>query len=106
MLVEPGSASHFSVHIEPEGMEYDLPPHDKVLLTFIAPDTDIQYLNVVHHPDSLIIWRPADTEVWVTLSDGTREQIGGFSGIPAPWLDSASEVSGQKPPWTWPPRTR
>ena len=73
MLVQPGTGSHFSVHIEPEGVHYDLPPHGKVLLTFIAPDTGIQYFDVAHHLHALIIWRLADTEVWATLADGTRK---------------------------------
>jgi len=34
----------------------------------------------------LIIWRPADTEVWATIPDGTSEQIGG-------WKDNTLPVS-------------
>jgi hypothetical protein len=103
MLVEPGDDGHFSVHIEPEGMQYDLPPQEKVLLTFVGPEAGTQYLNVSHHRHALVIWRPGDTEVWATLSDGTHEQIAGFEGIPGPWLDSASKLAGQQPPWSWPP---
>ncbi len=103
MLVESGDEARFSLNIEPEGMEYHLPPHEKVLLTFLSADTGTQYLNVSYYPDSLVIWRPADTEVWATLADGTREQIAGWAENPAPWLDSASDLSGHEPPWAWPP---
>jgi hypothetical protein len=103
MLVSPGDGSSFTVHIEPEGMEYELPPHDKVLLTFIGPRSQTWYLDVRHEPNALVIWRPGDTEVWATLADGTRTQIARFDGVPAPWLDSASELSPRDAPWDWPP---
>jgi hypothetical protein len=37
---------------------------------------------------SLIIWRPADTEVWATTPDGVCEQIGGRTDNPFPGLDT------------------
>jgi hypothetical protein len=103
MLVQPGDDAHFSVHIEPEGMEYALPPHEKVLLTFISPDSGTQYLDVSYYADASMIWRPADTEVWATLADGPYEQIAGWVDNLPPWLDSASDIAGRQPPWIWPP---
>lgn len=103
MLIEAGNGTGFSVSVEPEAMQYDFPPQEKVLLTFVMPETPTQYFNVAHFPDHLVIWRPADTEVWVTLADGRHEQIGGWEDNPAPWLDSASELAGRQPPWDWPP---
>lgn len=97
MLVQGDADTPFSVMVEPEAMSYDLPSQERVLLTFRGPVADAQF-EVVHGPDYLTIWRPADTEVWATLADGTHEQIGGWSHIPAPWLDSAHPDIGP-PPW-------
>ena len=41
-------------------------------------------VELTHRPDVLIIWRPADTEVWATTSHGVGEQIGGWKDNPAP----------------------
>jgi hypothetical protein len=101
ILVTPGNGSNFSVHIEPEGMDYTFPPHEKVLLTFRGPDR-LQQFEVSHHPDALVIWRPGDTEVWATLADGTHEHIGGFHDVPAPWMDTGNDAPGPAP-WSWPP---
>ena len=50
--------------------------------------------EVVYGPDSVSIWRPADTEVWAAAEgDDAPTQIGGFAGLAAPWLDSASEAT-------------
>lgn len=104
MLVEATDDEPFALLVEPEGMSYEFPPHEKVLLTFLIPATEIQYFDVAHAPDCLTIWRPADTEVWAALADGSRTQIGGFVGAPAPWLDSASDAPPEQAPWTWPPQ--
>jgi hypothetical protein len=71
------------------------------LLTFRGSDR-LQQLEITHRPDALVIWRPADTEVWATLGDGTREQIGGFADNPAPGMDTGHAASGPAP-WSWPP---
>jgi hypothetical protein len=104
-LVGSGDGSPFAVVIEPEGMEYSFPPHEKVLLTLRPRRRGPHYIELVHRTDSVTIWRPSDTEVWATLADGTTEQIGGWAHIPAPWIDSDSELEGP-PPWTWPPAPR
>jgi hypothetical protein len=100
MLVTGLDGTTFSVIVEPEGMEYEFPPHERVLLTFrgLGPR---QQFEVSHRQDGLTIWRPGDTEVWATLANGTHEQIGGFSDNPAPWTDSGHSAKGQAP-WTWP----
>lgn len=103
MLVESTGDGLFSLRIEPEAADFQFPPHQKLLLTFLIADRDVQYLNVAHAPDFLTIWRPGDAEVWATLADGTHVQIGGFSDNPAPWLDSASELPASEAPWSWPP---
>ncbi len=97
MLVQGDADTPFSVMVEPEAMSYDFPPQERVLLTFRGPVAAADF-EVVHGPDYLTIWRPADTEVWATLADGTHEQIGGWAHIPAPWLDSAHPDIGP-PPW-------
>ncbi|HSX68953.1 hypothetical protein [Nocardioides sp.] len=84
-------------------MQFDFPPTEKVLLTFVVPDRSKTYFDVSHGTDFLTIWRPADTEVWATLADGEKFQIGGFPGVPAPWLDSDSEQRPAEAPWVWPP---
>jgi hypothetical protein len=104
MLIEASGSDSFALLVEPEGMDYQFPPHEKVLLTFVIPEREIQYFDVMHAPDCLTVWRPADTEVWATLADGSRTQIGGFDGVPAPWLDSASELPPAQAPWSWPPQ--
>ncbi|KAA1397889.1 hypothetical protein [Aeromicrobium ginsengisoli] len=101
-LVDAGDETDFYVQIEPEGMVYEFPPHEKVLLTFRQRPDRTQYVELSHHKDALIIWRSSDAEVWATTADGTIEQIGGFSSNPAPWLDSGHTAAGP-PPWSWPP---
>ena len=101
VLVTPSAGRQFSILVEPEGMEYTFPPHEKILLTFRGPDR-LQQFEISHHRDALTIWRPGDTEVWVSLVDGTHEQIGGFADNPAPWIDTGNDAPGP-PPWAWPP---
>ncbi|MGY2061856.1 hypothetical protein ACW9HQ_43855, partial [Nocardia gipuzkoensis] len=47
--------------------------------------------ELVHHPDAVIIFRPADTEVWATTADGRCEQIAGLADNPAPGLDTGGK---------------
>lgn len=101
-LVSSGDGHPFTVMVEPEAMEYAFPPNERVLLTFRPRTRATQHVELVHHSDHLTIWRPGDTEVWATTADGETTQIGGWSHIPAPWLDSTSEIKGE-PPWSWPP---
>ncbi|GAA0931005.1 hypothetical protein [Virgisporangium aurantiacum] len=93
----PADSHPFEVAIEPEGMSYALPATTKVVLTFRG--SDAMTVELTHHPDALIIWRPADTEVWATTADGRHEQIAGWKEIPAPGLDSGGA------PLTHPMRT-
>ena len=102
MLVSGGEGT-FSVVVEPEAMQYDFPPQERVLLTFIVPDRPRLYFDVSRDGDCLTICRPADSEVWATLANGGREQIGGFGDNPFPWLDSQSPLRPEDAPWTWPP---
>ncbi len=100
-LISTSEDAPFFVSVEPEGMSWDFTSQDKVLLSFRGR-TAIQYIDLVHHKDGIEIWRPGDTEVWATLSNGMPEQIAGFSDIRAPWIDSGSGADGP-PPWNWPP---
>ena len=102
MLVESAGDGPLGLMVEPEAVEYQFPPHEKVLLTFVVADRDIQHFEVAHAPDFVTIWRPGDAEVWATLADGSHVQIAGFSDNPAPWLDSASELPATEAPWSWP----
>lgn len=101
-LISSGDGDAFAVHIEPEGMEYEFPPHEKVLLTFRQRVGGTQYIDLSHYKDALVIWRPADTEVWATTADGKAEQIAGWEDNPFPWMDSGHKAEGPAP-WTWPP---
>ncbi|MFD5179800.1 hypothetical protein ACFWM1_28615 [Nocardia sp. NPDC058379] len=83
----------FAVSIEPEGMYYEFPKEGKVVLTFRGPDAMLAELT--HYPDAVIVWRPPDTEVWATTTDGTHELIGGFSGNPAPGFDTGGKPLDQ-----------
>jgi len=84
----PDSHSHaFALWAEPEGMAYEFPAARRVILAFRGPDA--MALEMSHRPDGVIIWRPADTEVWATTLDGGCEQVAGWRDIPAPGLDSA-----------------
>ena len=65
---------------------YELPSIGSVVLTFrsaVALPVELS-----HRPDGVVIWRPADTEVWATTLDGSCEQIAGWQHNPFPGLDS------------------
>lgn len=96
-----GDDSPFFVQIEPEGMMYEFPPHERVLLIFRGRRA-LQHMELTHYKDALGISRPGDCEVWAALTDGTLEQIAGFADIKAPWIDSGNDAPG-RPPWEWPP---
>ncbi|CAM4448480.1 hypothetical protein NONI108955_29355 [Nocardia ninae] len=79
----------FSIIVEPEAMTYEFPAAGKIVLTFRGPDSMLAELT--HYPDTVAVWRPADTEVWATTADGQSEQIGGFSDNPAPGFDTGGK---------------
>ena len=79
----------FTLMVEPEGMSYEFPGEEKVLLTFRG--TGAAKFELSYSPGCVSIWRPGDTEVWAaTLRDQTPRQIGGWAHVPAPGLDSAA----------------
>ncbi|MDI6100847.1 hypothetical protein QLQ12_19735 [Actinoplanes sp. NEAU-A12] len=83
----PADSQPFELWVEPEGMYYEFPAVGPIVLAFRGPDAMRAELS--YHPDKVIIWRPADTEVWATRENGDREQIAGWKDIPAPGLDTA-----------------
>lgn len=83
----PPDSHRFGIVVEPEAMHYEFPKEGKVVLTFRGPDSMLAELT--HYPDAVVIWRPADTEVWAKTADGNCAQIAGFADNPAPGLDSA-----------------
>jgi hypothetical protein len=88
LVVAAQTDSHqFELWIEPEGMMYEFPAASKVVLAFRGHGAGP--VELTHRPDGVIIWRPADTEVWATTPDGVCEQIAGWRDNPAPGLDSA-----------------
>ncbi|GAB2630855.1 hypothetical protein GCM10027088_00830 [Nocardia goodfellowii] len=90
LAVTASPDSHrYSIIVEPEGMTYEFPAAIKVVLMFRGPDSMLAELT--HYPDTLAIWRPADTEVWATTTDGHCEQIGGFTNNPAPGFDTGGK---------------
>lgn len=101
-LVSSADGSSFFVQVEPEGMLYEFPPHERVLLV-VRGRRSLQHMELTYLKDGLVIARPGDAEVWASLADGTSEQIGGFSDNPAPWIDTGHTATG-KPPWDWPLR--
>lgn len=87
LSVDASSDGHsFELWIEPEGMSYGFPETGTVILSFRGPDA--MKAEISHRPDAMIVWRPADTEVWATTPDGVCDQIAGWRDIPAPGLDS------------------
>lgn len=76
----------FQLWIEPEGMAYAFSAAGKVVLAFRGPDA--MTAEISHRADAVIVWRPADTEVWATTPDGVGGQIAGWRDNPAPGLDS------------------
>lgn len=69
MLVSGDPDTSLSAMVEPEAMSYGFPPQERVFLTFIGPAHAPQF-ELVHGPEHLTIWRPADAEVWATLAAG------------------------------------
>ncbi|QIS20982.1 hypothetical protein [Nocardia terpenica] len=51
--------------------------------------------ELAHYPDTVVIWRPADTQVWATTTDGHCEQIAGHADNPAPGLDTGGKPLDQ-----------
>ncbi|KRC65989.1 hypothetical protein ASE12_15230 [Aeromicrobium sp. Root236] len=100
-LIESGDGATFCLFIEPECIQFDFPPCEKVLLIFRSANP-LSYIEMSHAVDCLTIWRPGDTEVWATSGDGPAEQVAGFSDHPFPWIDSGHQAEG-RPPWDWPP---
>jgi hypothetical protein len=87
LVVEVSPDSHrFAVWVEPEGMYYEFPDAAKVVLAFRGADA--MSVELTHRPDGVILWRPADTEVWATIADGECHQIAGWSELPFPGLDA------------------
>lgn len=86
VVAAPADSHQFEVSVEPEAMSYGFPATGKVVLTFRG--SDAMTVELTHLPAGLIIWRPADTEVWATTPDGRCEQIGGWKDNPAPGLDT------------------
>jgi hypothetical protein len=73
-------------------MTYEFPLTAEVLLSFRGADA--MTVELTHHPDGLVIWRPADTEVWATTPDGICNQIAGWRDNPCPGLDSGGAPLG------------
>ncbi|MEV0455792.1 hypothetical protein [Catellatospora methionotrophica] len=87
LSVSASPDSHpFDLWVEPEGMMYQFPARSTVILSFRGPDA--MKAEISHRSDGLIVWRPADTEVWATTADGSCDQIAGWRDLPAPGLDS------------------
>lgn len=74
----PTDSHRYVIVVEPEAMHYEFPKEGKVVLAFRGPDSMLTELT--HYPDAVLIWRPADTEVWATTADGNCAQIAGFAG--------------------------
>lgn len=85
----PSDRHRFTIVVEPEAMQYEFPEAGKIVLTFRGPDA--MQAELSHHPDTIVIWRPADTQVWATSADGRSEQIAGFADNPAPGLDTGGK---------------
>ena len=91
VVAAPADSARFELWIEPEGMVYEFPATSRVVLAFRG--SGAMSVELSHRPDAVIIWRPADTEVWATTPDGAYEQIAGWRDNPAPGLDSAGAAS-------------
>jgi hypothetical protein len=58
----------FSLHLEPEGMTYEMAPGDHLRLTFTG---DLSFgLDLSHLPDGLVVCRPLDARARVFSMDG------------------------------------
>jgi hypothetical protein len=107
MLVETRQQGRVSLLVEPEGMEYEFPPAERVLLTFRGPSS--MKFEVSHARDCLTIWRPADTEVWAATRPGASVEQIAWSTVPFPGLDQSAASFAPKPWSEWdhlPPTTR
>jgi hypothetical protein len=89
----PPDSHRFVIMIEPEAMHYEFPKEGKIVLAFRGPDSMLAELT--HYPNAVVIWRPADTQVWATTADGHCEQIAGFADNPAPGLDTGGKPLDQ-----------
>lgn len=65
----PLDSHPFAVYVEPEGIVYDFAETGRIVLAFRGPDA--MTAEVMHRPDTLIVWRPAETEVWA--NDARRQ---------------------------------
>jgi hypothetical protein len=87
ILVSGGQPDAFTIMVEPEGMSYEFPPEERVLLTFRGAGA--MKFELGYFPGGLSLWRPGDTEVWAASTNNPEpQQIAVWSDIPAPWLDS------------------
>jgi hypothetical protein len=82
----PADRHPFELWVEPEGMMYELPATETVVLAFRG--TDAMTVELAHRPNAVIIWRPPDTEVWATTPDGACTHIAGWPDLPFPGLDT------------------
>ncbi|WP_432830585.1 hypothetical protein [Dactylosporangium sp. CA-092794] len=80
----------FDLSVEPEGMSYAFPPERQIVFLFRGPDA--MDFEVSHAPSALIIWRPANTQVWAGPIGGPMQQIGGQRHNPF-WMDDAGSES-------------
>jgi hypothetical protein len=99
LLVETRQHGQVSLLVEPEGMAYELPPAEQVLLTFRGPSS--MKFEVSHAPDCLTIWRPADTEVWAATQPGASVEQIAWSANPFPGLDKGAPSLPSKPWLEW-----
>jgi len=82
----PDGSHRCEVWVEPEGIYFELPETAQLVLSLRGPDA--MRAEFTHWPDKVIIWRPADAEVWASVAGGEAEQIAGWRDNPAPGLDS------------------
>ncbi|MFI9400754.1 hypothetical protein [Nocardia sp. NPDC052316] len=95
----PPDRLRFVLMIEPEAMHYEFPKEGKVVLAFRGPDSMLAEL--IHYPDAVVIWRPADTQVWATTADGHLNRSAGSMTIRVPtgtpaesrWIDRCGNWS-------------
>ncbi|MFI7678907.1 hypothetical protein [Actinophytocola sp. NPDC049390] len=99
MLVDTMQQGPVSLLVEPEGMAYEFPPAERVLLTFRGPSS--MKFEVSHAADCLTIWRPADTEVWAATRPGASVEQIAWSTNPFFGLDKAAGNLHPKPWSEW-----
>jgi hypothetical protein len=56
-LIGSSDDTPFALVIEPEGMEYEFPPHERVLLIFRPRTAATSHFELVDGASSLTIWR-------------------------------------------------